>query len=404
MKTFMLVLIIFLAVCMIIIFSLGVIWIIKRQIFKKKYKHESDKNFLPKVAVIYPCKGVGPNLETSLYSILNQKYEGKHQVMFVVENTEDPAYDFIKDYIKNYPHASIITAGLAKTCIQKNHNVIKAIEKLSDDVEVYAFCDDGHKTPKTWLQSLIRALSIQGVEIATCFRIVTPKQQTIGNRLYSVLISGLHFCHTVFTIVWGGSFVLRKETVEKYNLIELWSKGTSHDAPVTGCGAKIIFNPACKVEDENVEMSPERLIHWFRRQWTHFRRYNPLNWSLSLPVVIAQVLILISTFVFFILGLAGVINPLYFIIFLLYSLIISFSIALFLGFNLRRSKNIFSNVLLCVVLLGILVYAMILSASVKQKMVWAGKSYTLDKDGNLENLEHDDDPDDEENSKTTTFM
>jgi cellulose synthase/poly-beta-1,6-N-acetylglucosamine synthase-like glycosyltransferase len=404
MKIFMLLLVIFLAVCMIIIFSLGVIWIIRRQVFKRKYKHESDSNFLPKVAIIYPCKGVGPNLETSLRSILNQKYNGEHQVLFVVENTEDPAYDFISDFIKDYKHASVITAGLTKMCIQKNHNVIKAIESLSDDIEVYAFCDDGHKTPNTWLQSLIRALSIKDVEIATCFRIVTPQQQTLGNRLYSVLISGLHFSHTVLKIVWGGSFVLRKETVEKYNLMELWAKGTSHDAPVTGCGAKILFNPACKVEDENVEMTPARLVNWFRRQWTHFRRYNTLIWALSMTVSILQLLIVLSIFVFLALGLSGAINPLYFLIVLIYSTIILFSIALFLGFNLRRSKNIFMNAFLCVILLLILVYAMVLSASIKQKMVWAGKSYTLDKDGNLQSLEHIDDENDEEKSKTTTFI
>ncbi|MFW5799259.1 MAG: glycosyltransferase, partial [Spirochaetota bacterium] len=358
--------------------------------FAKKYHPKMNKNYKPKVAVIYPCKGNSKHLIDSLKGVVNQDYEGVYEIVFVVESTDDPAYQVIKDFIKPYNHTKLIVAGHSHKCIQKNHNVIKAIQSLPNDVEVYTFID-AHNTPaKNWLRVLINTLSIPGVEISTVYRVAYPKPGKLGSQIYSGLITAMYYSNVILNIVWGGSFSIRKETLAKYDYINKWANGMSHDSPINSSNVNALCNPAHIISDEHIDNPTlKELAHWFKRQWSHFRIYNPVKWTLALLFTIGQLLIVVSIPIFLIYTLFNPMNLInYYLIFstiVVIGMLITWGIAL--SENIKGANPIKYS-LFAFILFLVFFYGLV-APLFKREIVWSGKRYKLDKEGNLESIQEE---------------
>jgi glycosyltransferase involved in cell wall biosynthesis len=353
--------------------------------FKKRYENEVDENYNPKTVIIFPCKGTSNHLEENLKAILSQEYQGEYQVIFSVESKDDPAYSVINGFIKDYDNASIVVSGKATTSAQKNHNVIKALETAPEDTEVFAFCDADHKTEPDWLKTLIRTLSLPGIDVATFFRENTPKSNTLGNKLYTILINGMYFFHTLINNVWGGAFAIRKKTIEKYNIDELWKKKTSHDNAVTESGVTVVCNPFYTVKDDQVDSSVCELTKWFQRQMTNLKFTMTGVWLGGVLMILIQLLVL---FLFPVLIIASIIDIQY--IYYLIPLILYILYGLYFIGSFFAKKNTNTHP----IMYGYYIFIFFLCVSYafvtsifKMNIVWAGKKYNLDRNGKIESIE-----------------
>ena len=136
----------------------------------------------------------------------------------------------IRELIKNNKNTELIIAGTAVNSSQKNHNILKAIEKLNNekrnDFEVYTFFDSDHQAPKDWLTKLILTLTINNCEISTFHSLKEPvKLFPLGTIIYSMLNNYIYSVNTFSNQAWGVSLAMRKETYLKYNIENLFKKG-----------------------------------------------------------------------------------------------------------------------------------------------------------------------------------
>src|SRR5438552_18429071 len=78
-----------------------------------------------RIAVFCPCKGIDPEFEKNIRSILDQDYPN-YDVTFIVESADDPAVAVLRSIgAKN-----ILVAGRATDCGQKVHNLAHAVTQI----------------------------------------------------------------------------------------------------------------------------------------------------------------------------------------------------------------------------------------------------------------------------------
>ncbi|XP_022960956.1 uncharacterized protein LOC111461602 isoform X1 [Cucurbita moschata] len=107
-------------------------------------EHSNQVN-LPRVTVIMPLKGFGEHNLHNWRSQVTSLYGGPLEFLFVVESTEDPAYNAVLRLLSDYRDdvdARILVAGLATTCSQKIHNQLVGVEEMHKDTKYVLFLDD----------------------------------------------------------------------------------------------------------------------------------------------------------------------------------------------------------------------------------------------------------------------
>ena len=202
-----------------------------------------------KVTVFCPCKGVDPEFEENIRSILDQDYPG-YRVHFIVESQEDPACDALRQL----GVTKILVAGQAKDRGQKVHNLAYGVGYGGRDCDVLVFCDSDARYPPDWLSNLVPPLAGDAaVGAATGYRWYVPRPLTFPNLLRSawnaVAVSALGNPRRCFA--WGGSLAIRRETFERIGVLQGWQGSVSDDYAITravqAAGLKIVFVPRCLI-------------------------------------------------------------------------------------------------------------------------------------------------------------
>jgi cellulose synthase/poly-beta-1,6-N-acetylglucosamine synthase-like glycosyltransferase len=242
----------------------------------------------PKAAVIAPVKGVDPGFRDNVRSLLGQDYPD-YEVIFVTESKSDPAHGQIHSMLQeeSFPWAILVDAGRASGCGQKVHNVLAALDHVSDDVEALAFVDMDVRPPTPWLRSLIAPLADADVGATTGYRWYVPAS---GN--FCSLLRSLWNASTATMLgphkrnfAWGGSMAIRRETLESLKLPELWAGACSDDfvlsRAVKARGLHVQFVPRCLVPSVGA-CSLGELLQFTRRQMLLTRVYSLGMWFLGL--------------------------------------------------------------------------------------------------------------------------
>ena len=99
------------------------------------------------VAFVMPVKGTHSNSEASWLSQVNRHgYRGKVECIFVVQDESDPAYRLLlqmqSDGRLPTDGVRVLVAGLTVRTSQKLHNLIYAIERISENTEYVLMLDD----------------------------------------------------------------------------------------------------------------------------------------------------------------------------------------------------------------------------------------------------------------------
>jgi len=243
-------------------------------------KQGSDPE-LPRVSVFCPCKGLDPEFEKNVRSVLAQDFPA-FNVSFIVESSDDPAYTLLKGI-----GANVVIAGAANDCGQKVHNLKYAIEHANTPADVYVFCDSDARYPRTWLRDLLAPLESEGVGVSSGYRWYVADRFHIPTLLRSAwnasALSMLGDHNRNFA--WGGSLAIRRETFERIGVLEAWRGSVSDDYAITRAaqraGLKIHFVPSCLIPSHG-ECSFGELLEFTTRQIIITRVYHPQLWRIGL--------------------------------------------------------------------------------------------------------------------------
>jgi len=185
----------------------------------------------PAVAVIVPVKG-DQDLERFLQLLRAQRYP-RYRIIASVESENDPALNLLFS-AQPLPGApiEIVISGLASTCGQKVWNQLAALERLTLEDEIVAFIDADTLPTPLWLPRLVSAIVDAGMPVVTGYRWMTPADDrwsssclAAANASIATLPRGglkSHLC-------WGGSFAMRRSTLESIKLRSYWSGAISDD-------------------------------------------------------------------------------------------------------------------------------------------------------------------------------
>ena len=250
-------------------------------------------DYLPPVALIIPCKGLGQDLQSNLTRFLTQDYPG-YELVFVVASEEDPAHCYLLDRLKTWahnfpePHAtSVVVAGHSEVRGEKVNNLLHGLRAVSRRAEVLVFADADARPKGDWLRSLVSPLADSSVTVSTGFRWYLPGS-SFGSQFraaWDTSIATMLGEHD-HNFAWGGSMALRAKDVEGLRLAErYWAHTVSDDYAVTravrDAGGRIRFEPRCLLASRE-ESSFRDFVRWANRQIVITRVYAAHLWSLGL--------------------------------------------------------------------------------------------------------------------------
>jgi len=251
-----------------------------------------------RVMVLAPCKGVDVRLEENLRRLFCQDY-CNYEIIFIVESVEDPACGLIRRLMSEHPRivSRLVVAGRAPSGGQKVHNLRVATTQLPPDVECLAFVDSDAQPGREWLGALVERLWQERVGATTGYRWFVPERSSLANHLLYSINCGVAFLFGKSgpSLIWGGSWAIRREVFESIGLHEAWEGTLSDDLVASNVlrrhRLRVKFEPACVVASP-LEGNLRQMFSFIRRQYTIGRFYVPAWWMFAMFFVTLSNLVL----------------------------------------------------------------------------------------------------------------
>lgn len=251
-----------------------------------------DRNYRPRCSIIIPCKGIPKNFQKNISSFLTLDYD-PYEVIFTVQSRDDSAVPAIRKLMRQDQRISLVVAGIATACSQKNHNMLAAIENAHGP-DVYVFADSDIQPEKNWLSDMVSPLSKPDITVATGFRWLYSATGRIGeltnayqNAVILVLFSIASFINNVG--LWGGSMAIRKKDFDDLGVREYWAQTVVDDFSLSRLirknSKKSVMVSSCITPTDDALDSVKRSIVWFQRQVMFLKAYQKSLWCAAIPVV-----------------------------------------------------------------------------------------------------------------------
>jgi len=238
----------------------------------------------PKATVILSLRGPDPDLDVALEGLLQQDYPN-YSVHIIVDSDTDPVWQDINRVREKMDtsrvQVSVMQQALS-TCSLKCSSLIEAVEALDPDCEVVAFIDGDTSPHRTWLASLVDALEDERVGVAYGNRWFMPQSANWGSLVRYFWNVGAIVQVWLNQLVWAGSMAMRKETIEKAEVLAAWSCAFTDDAAVhrqmRKFGYKIRFVPGVLMANREA-ISLSQFTYWVQRQLISAKSSGP-SWRL----------------------------------------------------------------------------------------------------------------------------
>ncbi|MEP7076851.1 MAG: glycosyltransferase [Acidobacteriota bacterium] len=242
--------------------------------------------FTPFASIIAPCKGIEVGLKENLAALHQQDYPA-YEVIFVVDNEDDPAVRVIEEASANYPQTKLVVAGAAVGSAQKIENLREAVLHIAGESRVLVFVDSDARPGPNWLASLVAPLADAKIGAATGYRWFISKTPSFASAMRSAwnasIASALgpnlksNFC-------WGGSMAIRRDVFDTLDIRGKWHGALSDDFVVTrtmkAANLDIYYAPqALTPSIENCSFG--EMLEFTTRQMKITRVYASILWKLS---------------------------------------------------------------------------------------------------------------------------
>ncbi|MCB9856536.1 MAG: glycosyltransferase [Phycisphaerales bacterium] len=246
---------------------------------------------MPRVAVIMPCKGVDEKLHETMRKLASQTLRPA-RVIFTLESRNDSAWKALESWASEWRDLAyeFVEAGLAADRGQKVHNLLAAVERVSDDIDVIVFLDSDAVPGHDWLAHLVAPLKDERVGVSTGYRWYTAfgglaaGVRCAWNAATASLLADerLNFC-------WGGSMALRRERFESMKVRDYWAHALSDDYQLTratrDAGLTIRFVPRAIVASTD-RTTLSGFMEFARRQMIITRICHPALWRSSFVLIV----------------------------------------------------------------------------------------------------------------------
>lgn len=268
-----------------IILTCFVGWYFVYLFFKLRKTQTVDPGFNQKVLLITPFKGLEQNTRANALSILNQDYKNI-QIYFVVDSKKDEAYPILKDLEKDYSdRLNVLVSGISKSCSQKVHNIIRAIQKCKEYNILVVLDSDGSPHPE-FVSKLISPLHSEKISITTGYPKYFPPNKTFFGfgRAILVNLGIVHALNPFNRGIWGGAFAIKREDFEKIGGIKIWEKSVCEDRDLTCAISKANLNvsfvpEAFLLSPEDADMSS--FLEYWRRRYLILKLWDKPLWISS---------------------------------------------------------------------------------------------------------------------------
>ena len=229
----------------------GLIWL--RFVRRRLATHAGF--YSPRVAVICPCKGADPGLESNLQALTHFDYPN-YELVFVVAKATDGAVKII-ERIKSLSQRKIhlVIAGPPEDVGEKVSNLTKAVEGLNEAYDVFVFTDSDIAPSRGWLTKLVTPLNNARVGATTTYRWLIPVKRNGKSGLASAV--GSVWNASIATMLgehsrnfcWGGGTAIRRQVFQEIGGLAYWQGAVSDDLALTNAlrndGRGIEFVPEC---------------------------------------------------------------------------------------------------------------------------------------------------------------
>ena len=255
--------------------------VISRSFFYARRERNAKRpTYTPKAAIIAPHYGWDADTEAHVKGLLHQDYAGAYEVFFVTHQIADSGHDVSYPHLCEIaePHPNIHVL-LAPNIVENNlprsqkvQNLLTAIEKLPDDIEVIAFVDADVAIRENWLTLLVNPLQEPDIGTTVGGRFYFPQTWNIASLAESIWVNfqmSVQGDHR-YTMVWGGSNAFRREMLEKAQILQRWNEATIEDLNTTlamrDIKQKVHFVPDCVAITRTANRTWHQIFEFTNRQ------------------------------------------------------------------------------------------------------------------------------------------
>jgi len=343
---------------------------------------EESEQPLPRLEVLVPVKGVSPNQDEILKSLLTQNYPGYH-LSFILEDDQDEANELVERLCNQYVHAHKVLSGFAKSCAQKNHNLIAGVKALRPETEVLLFCDSTNMADSDWLRRFIMPLVANGMQVVTTFRAFKPEPATLGGVCQAIYAAFLRILATMRPTPWGGATALHRETFDRLDVVDMWSHTVVDDLVLgnllEAAGGKVRMDPCNLLVSPVHNQSVAGFLAYMDRQILFPKFTNPGMWLATVAGFLNFVLAFLAAAILSTLATLGMVaagvgwaSYIFLVVLLLSALLLR---------NMNPSDISLKKWLICVVPCIILVAFICLRSIIVNHIDWHGRRYWPGKGG-----------------------
>jgi ceramide glucosyltransferase len=179
-----------------------------------------------------------------------------------------------------------VISGTAVLCAQKNHNLIAGLRSVKPDTEILVFCDSTNVADSGWLSRLTTPLRNGACQVITTFRAFRPGSVTMGAVCQAIYASFIRLLAAIKPTPWGGATAIRRDTFERINIVDMWSKTVVDDLVLGNAldraGIKVCMDPHNLLKSPLPEQSVKGFLSYLDRQVLFPKFTNPGIWAATL--------------------------------------------------------------------------------------------------------------------------
>lgn len=237
---------------------------------------------LPKAAVILCLRGADPFLPHCVRSLLQQNYP-EYDLKLIVDSQDDPSYKIVQEAIAEIGATNVqieILRAVRHNCSLKCSALVQAVSDLDDSYKVVALVDADTIVHPYWLRELVSPLADKKIGVTTGNRWFVPTGKYWGSLVrYTGNLSSVVQMF-LFQVPWGGSLAIKREVLEKIELIDKWGQVFNDDMLLTKIlrrhKLKVKFVPTLLITNRE-EITIVNLLDSLKRLIVSARLYHP-NW------------------------------------------------------------------------------------------------------------------------------
>uniref|UniRef100_A0A7V4LCV4 Glycosyltransferase n=1 Tax=Desulfobacca acetoxidans TaxID=60893 RepID=A0A7V4LCV4_9BACT len=237
----------------------------------------------PRVAWIVPVTGAPPGLGERLATLLSQDYP-HYQMIFAVRDLEDAATPGLARFIRKHPRARLVLAGPARTCGQKNANLLAGVKLAGEAPEILVFSDANQMAPPHFLRRLVAPLARGKAEVASGYHHLIPADHRLATLGRAVTVLTLYLTKTIPRLnqPWGGATAIRRDTFYGLEVPRLWGETVVDDvslaARLVRAGTPVALSPGAALATPAAGETLKSWQSWLFRQWLYLKYYLPGSW------------------------------------------------------------------------------------------------------------------------------